>query len=246
MFLLPQQRPACLAWMVCKMGSKTGILPSRRRVSTSVWLHHLPRISQSIQERRARHTGHCLWSKNELISDVFRWTPTHEHTHIGLTRKNYIYLGHMLPGWHCSVTYCQDDTAEAHWLGIWNFASFTIFSWSLVCWHFYKCQDTFLRQKTFRSKGEVETVFEDFLASKPLEFYRTGINKHFKNHLEYSDFCLHVYCYIHNILAVASIGLLQVLLVEIGSLHGTSKRTLYLIHEGIFVFIPLSINRYKC
>ena len=36
--------------------------------------------------------------------------------------------------------------------------------------NFFKYLDIFLHQKTFRSKGEIETSFKDFLASEPLEF----------------------------------------------------------------------------
>ena len=43
--------------------------------------------------------------------------------------------------------------------------------------YFYQASGHFLRQKTFHSKIEAEMAFKDFLASKPLEFYRTGINK---------------------------------------------------------------------
>ena len=37
-------------------------------------------------------------------------------------------------------------------------------------------------------------------------------------YLEYSDYCLHLYCYIHNISADASFGLFQVFHVEHGNL----------------------------
>ena len=36
-------------------------------------------------------------------------------------------------------------------------------------------------------------------------------------HLEYSYFCLRLYCYIHNVLADKSFGLLQVLDFKLGS-----------------------------
>ena len=42
--------------------------------------------------------------------------------------------------------------------------------------HFFKHLLAYFTPKTFRSKGEVETAFKDFLASRPLEFYRKGIN----------------------------------------------------------------------
>ena len=44
------------------------------------------------------------------------------------------------------------------------------------------------------------------------------------DHLEYSDYCLHPY--IHNISTEASIGLLQVFHVELGSQHVSSIRIL--------------------
>ena len=37
---------------------------------------HLPPISKTIQIRQKRHAGHCLRSKDELISDVLLWTPS--------------------------------------------------------------------------------------------------------------------------------------------------------------------------
>ena len=38
---------------------------------------HLPPITKTIQVRRTRHIGHCWRSKDELISDAPRWTPSH-------------------------------------------------------------------------------------------------------------------------------------------------------------------------
>ena len=46
----------------------------------------------------------------------------------------------------------------------------------------------------------------------------------------FSDFCLHLDCYIHNVSAEMSSGLLQVFLVKLDSLHGTSNHVFYLIH----------------
>ena len=49
---------------------------------------HLLPISQTIQVRWARQTGRCWWSKEELISNILLWTPTHGHTSVGLLAKN--------------------------------------------------------------------------------------------------------------------------------------------------------------
>ena len=38
---------------------------------------HLPPISKIIQIRRTRHARHCWRRKDELISDVLQWTPSH-------------------------------------------------------------------------------------------------------------------------------------------------------------------------
>ena len=56
--------------------------------------------------------------------------------------------------------------------------------------------------------------------TKLVDFYRSGF-------LDY----LHLYCYIHNVLANMSSGLLQVF-IELGSLHRAWKHILYLIGGG--------------
>ena len=38
---------------------------------------HLPPITKTIQIRRTRHAGHCWRSRDELISDVLQWIPSH-------------------------------------------------------------------------------------------------------------------------------------------------------------------------
>ena len=44
---------------------------------------HLPPIMKTIQVRRTRHAGHCWRSRDELISDVLLWTPTHGRAKAG-------------------------------------------------------------------------------------------------------------------------------------------------------------------
>ena len=46
---------------------------------------HLPPITKTIQIRRTRHAGHGWRSKDELISDVLRWTPSY-----GRATRTYI------------------------------------------------------------------------------------------------------------------------------------------------------------
>ena len=51
---------------------------------------HLPLITKTIQVRRTRHAGHCWRSRDELISDVLLWTPTHGQAKAGRPAQTYI------------------------------------------------------------------------------------------------------------------------------------------------------------
>ena len=51
---------------------------------------HLPPITKTIQVRRTRHAGHCWRSRDELISDVLLWTPTHGCAKAGRPARTYI------------------------------------------------------------------------------------------------------------------------------------------------------------
>ena len=67
------------------------ILKSWRQHPTRRQLYgHLPPITKSIQVRRTRHAGHCWRSRDELISDVLLWTPTHGRAKAGRTARTYI------------------------------------------------------------------------------------------------------------------------------------------------------------
>ena len=45
---------------------------------------------ETIQARRTRHAGHCWRSRDELISDVLLWTPTHGRAKAGRPARTYI------------------------------------------------------------------------------------------------------------------------------------------------------------
>ena len=51
---------------------------------------HLPPISKSIQIKRTRHAGHCWSSRDELISDVLLWTPSHGQAKAEWPARTYI------------------------------------------------------------------------------------------------------------------------------------------------------------
>ena len=51
---------------------------------------HLPPIMKTIQVRRTRHAGHCWRSRNELISDILLWTPSHGRAKPGPPARTFI------------------------------------------------------------------------------------------------------------------------------------------------------------
>ena len=51
---------------------------------------HLPPIKKTIKIRRTRHAGHCWRSRDELISDVLLWTPSHARAKAGRSARTYI------------------------------------------------------------------------------------------------------------------------------------------------------------
>ena len=51
---------------------------------------HLLPITKTIQVRQTRHAGHCWRSRDELISDVLLWTPTHGRAKAGRPARTYI------------------------------------------------------------------------------------------------------------------------------------------------------------
>ena len=51
---------------------------------------HLPPITKTIQVRRTRYAGHCWKSRDELISDVHLWTPSHGRAKAGRPARTYV------------------------------------------------------------------------------------------------------------------------------------------------------------
>ena len=56
--------------------------PTRRQL-----YGHLPPITKTI---RTRHAGHCWRSKDEIVSDVLRWTPAYGQSKAGRPARTYI------------------------------------------------------------------------------------------------------------------------------------------------------------
>ena len=62
-----------------------------RQDSTKQQLYgHLPPIMKTIQVRQIRYVGHCWRSKDELISDILLWTPSHRWAKVGWPARTNI------------------------------------------------------------------------------------------------------------------------------------------------------------
>ena len=51
---------------------------------------HLPPITKTIKITQTRHVVHCWRSRDELISDVLLWTPSHGQAKAGRPARTYI------------------------------------------------------------------------------------------------------------------------------------------------------------
>ena len=51
---------------------------------------HLPLIKKTIQVRRTKRAEHCWRNKDELISDILLWTPSHERAKAERPTRTYI------------------------------------------------------------------------------------------------------------------------------------------------------------
>ena len=92
----------CTTWTLTKRQEKTldgNYTRMLRTILNKSWRQHptkhqlyghLPPIVKTIQVRRTRYTGHCLRSRDRLISDVVLWTPTYGRAKVGRPARTYI------------------------------------------------------------------------------------------------------------------------------------------------------------
>ena len=92
----------CTTWTLTKRmekkldGNYTRML---RAILNKSWRQHptkqqlysyLPPITKTIHVRRTRHAGHCWRSRDELISDILLWTPSHVRGRSRRPARTYI------------------------------------------------------------------------------------------------------------------------------------------------------------
>ena len=92
----------CITWTLTKRlekkldGNYTRMLwailnKSRKQHPTKQQLYgHLPPTTKTIKIKRNRHAGHCWRSRDELISDVLLWTPSHGREKAGWSTRTYL------------------------------------------------------------------------------------------------------------------------------------------------------------
>ena len=59
----------------------------RQRLTNKVLYGDLPSVSQTVQQRRLRFAGHCYRAKQECVSSVILWEPTHGKRSVGRPAK---------------------------------------------------------------------------------------------------------------------------------------------------------------
>ena len=92
----------CTTWMLTKRmekklyGNYTKMLRAilnkswRQHLTKQQLYGHLPPITKTIKIRWTRHAGHCWRSRDELISDVLQWTPSHVQAKARCPARTYI------------------------------------------------------------------------------------------------------------------------------------------------------------
>ena len=109
----------CTTWSLTKQmekkldGNYTRMLrailnkPWRQHPTKQQLYGHSPPITKTIQVRRTRHAGHCWRSRDELISEVLLWTPSHGRAKAGRPARTYVQQ-------LCADTGCSlEDLPEA-------------------------------------------------------------------------------------------------------------------------------------
>ena len=128
----------------------------RAVLNKSWWQHptrlqlygHLPPITKTIQVRRTRHAGHCWRSKDELISDVLLWTPTHGCARVGRPARTYIQQ-------LCEDTGCNpEDLPEAmNDREKWRERVRDIRAGGATWWWWYRCRKKYFSFYTYGQKS---------------------------------------------------------------------------------------------
>ena len=77
--------------------------------------------------------------------------------------------------WQHLTTGRTTNASKVECIGLWNFASSTIFPQPLTnLLHFFKHLDNFLQEKCFHNQQDSENAFQEFIESQSMYFYAIG------------------------------------------------------------------------
>ena len=117
---------------------------------------NLPPITKTIHVRWTRHAGQCWRSRDELISDVLLWTPSHGRAKAGRPARTYIQQ--LCADTGCSfgdrpkamdnrerwqervMDICAGCTTWWWWWGLWyliGYKVFVVLLWVIMCFRFH-------------------------------------------------------------------------------------------------------------
>ena len=184
---------------------------------------HLAPITKTIQVRQTRHAGHCWRSRDEFISDVLLWTPTHGRAKAGRPARTYIQQ-------LCEDTGCCPEDLpramndrEEWWERVWDIrATSTIWWWwqtvMVIIYHSVRFLPGFSPQlNVFLLLSTLISEFPCFFFHKLYEF--VGYLVHFeivcypalRNHIV----CLYVVDQRHSYIFSSRLALLEGALINI-------------------------------
>ena len=138
----------CITWMLTKRMEKkldSNYTRMLRAILNKFWRQHpikqqlychLQLIAKTIQVRRTRYAGHCWISRDELVSDILQWTPSHGQAKSGRPARTYIqqfcadtgYNLEDLPGamddrdgwWERIREICAGSVTWCWWWSLWK------------------------------------------------------------------------------------------------------------------------------
>ena len=111
----------CITWMPTKRIEKKldeNWTKMPRAIMNKSWMQHtmkqqlyghLPPFFETVPVRRTRLAEHCKRSKNEPLSDVLPWTPTHGRASIDRPARTYVKQ-------LCAETGCSLKTYRERWM----------------------------------------------------------------------------------------------------------------------------------
>ena len=99
----------------CSLVSYSGLKSWKQHPTNHQLYGHLPPIMKTIKIRQTRHVGYCWRSRDELVSDVLLWTPSHWRAKAGRPTRTYIQQLYADTG--CSPEDLQEamDNREGWW-----------------------------------------------------------------------------------------------------------------------------------